>query len=116
MSAGKYLDSLDDQSIIELIERPRNYNLPIRQKAIDELIARNLSSTRLKKMAILANADIAIDIIKADEILTDDVTMHESHFLDPEEIKEIYTEALKKYIEEKDQFRFDVWSYAIGGF
>lgn len=116
MSTDNYLDSLDDQSIIGIIDLPENYEEPIRLKALDELSSRNLSPTRLKKIATLANAVIAADILKKDEILTDDVTMHESHFLDREEIKDIYTEALKKYIDEKEQFRFDVWSYAIGGF
>ena len=36
-------------------------------------------------------------------------------FLNTDEMRQVYIDQLEKYMRYKDQFRYDVWAYAIGG-
>ncbi len=115
MALEKDLITLDDQSLIEIIEKPENQGTPYQLTAKKELNKRNLSPEKIKKLAILVNEAIAYNMIMNEDASEEGVSMHKSDFLSEEDIKQIYIQALEKYMKYKDQFRFNVWSYAIGG-
>ncbi len=106
---------LDAKSLIEIIDDPKNWGKEYQDRAEDELADRNLHPDEIKALAIEVNEGIAYRMIMDEGITKEEVAMHKSKFLDKEEIRHIYIEQLDKYIKYKDQFRFDVWSYAIGG-
>lgn len=104
-----------DFELIEIIDHPKYMDTSQRMEALHELNSRDLSPERTHKLAVEVNEKIAYELISIDPILKDAVAMHESSFLDKDEIRHIYIDQLEKYIKYKDQFRFDVWAYAIGG-
>ena len=109
------LNTLSDHALIEVIENPLNQEKPYKDRAITELDNRNLLPEKIKALAQVVNAGIATEVLMNDGSATEEVSMHKSNLLDEEEIRQIYIEQLEKYIKSKDQFRFNVWSYAIGG-
>ena len=111
----KEVKKLDNKSLIAILENPTMQGTEQHSKAMEELKARQLSPTALHNAAIAGNAVVAKEMILKDNIAEEKVQMHRSIFLDEEEIKEIYIQALEDLIKYKDQFRFNVWSYAIGG-
>ena len=115
MALDQNYKELDDKSLIEIIEKLEDHESLEGVRAKDELDGRNLSLDRIKELAIAVNEVIAYEMIMNEGTTKENVTMHKSSFLDEEEIRQIYIQQLGKYIKDKDQFRFDVWSYAIGG-
>ncbi len=115
MALGKYLMELDSKSLIEIIDDPENWGTEYQDRAEDELDDRNLPPEEVRALAITVNEGIAYKVIMNDAISKAELSMHKSRFLSAAEIKQIYIEQLEKYIKYKDQFRFDVWSYAVGG-
>ncbi len=111
----KNLKELEDIALIEIIENPENEASPLKSQAKDELQSRKLLSETIKEMAMTVNATIAYERVSNEDHSTEEVSMHESNFLEEEEIRKIYLDQLEKLIKYKNQFRFDVWSYAIGG-
>ena len=106
---------MTDAELIEIIDHPKYCDTKVREKAGLELKSRARSPEMLRSSAIEANEAIAYALISNDDIMRETVSMHESQFLSKEELREIYIEQLEKFIQYKDQFRFDVWAYAIGG-
>ena len=106
---------LSDRQLIEIIDRPENIDAEKRKEALDELNARDIPLGVLKEAAVMANESIAYGRILQDPIAEDSVEIHESYFLNTDEMRQVYIDQLEKYMRYKDQFRYDVWAYAIGG-
>ncbi|MEZ5042018.1 MAG: hypothetical protein R2828_19130 [Saprospiraceae bacterium] len=115
MESNTYFWELDHQSLIQLIEDPDPEKTQYKTGAQEELDSRNISPEEIMALAIAVNEDIAYEKIVNEDITKAEVSMHKSTFLSEDEIKQIYIQQLEKYIKYKNQFRFDVWSYAIGG-
>ncbi len=115
MALNNEFTKLNEQSLIEIIEKPENQEIQYRNNAKDELDSRNIPQEKIKEIAITVNEAIAYEMIMNEDTTQEEVSMHKSTFLDGEEIKQIYIDQLEKYMKYKNQFRFDVWSYAIGG-
>ncbi len=107
--------ALGESELLAIIEHPDNRGTVIGAQAKFELESRALAIEEIYRLAIAINESIAYKRITGQDLTDNNVSMHESHFLDKDEIRQIYIEQLEKYIMYKDQFRFDVWSYAIGG-
>lgn len=101
--------------LIEIIDHPKYRGTKVGQQARTELKSRSLDPETLRASALTANAAIAYSLISNDDITRESISLHDSYFLSNEDLREIYIEQLEKFIRYKDQFRFDVWSYAIGG-
>jgi len=112
---NKTLTDLDTVALILHIDPPTDQLTPLQITAVSELKKREIDESELKELAIKANERIAYEMIKQEGILEEDVKMHRSKFLTEDEIREVYKAQVQKYMSYKDQFRFDVWSYAIGG-
>ncbi|MFK8104469.1 MAG: hypothetical protein AB8G15_18225 [Saprospiraceae bacterium] len=115
MTKEKSLMELEDKSLLYIIEKAENKEDQNRINAMKELARRKLSPAKINELAILVNQAIAGEMLLQDDISKEEVTMHKSIFLNQEEVKEIYIEQLEKYMKDKEQFRFNVWSYSIGG-
>ena len=116
MALDEKLMELDIKSLIEIIEKPENEGTQYQIRAKDELEDRNISPEELNALAKEVNNAMAYEMIMNEDVTKEEVSIHKSSFLDEVEIRQIYIEQLDKYIKKKDLFRFDVWSYAIGGF
>lgn len=111
----KNIVDLDPVALIEIIDNPGNTDKATIREAKQELFRRPISSTQIEELAVEANRKIANEIIVNQDLSEKEITIHQSKFLNEEEIKQIYIEELEAYIKYKDQFRFDVWKFAIGG-
>ena len=115
MSQEKNLRKLEDKALLNIIERAENQKDQNTIKTREELARRELSPEKIKALAITVNKAIANEMLLQDDISKEAVNMHESIFLNQEEVRQIYIEQLDQYMKDKEQFRFNVWSYAIGG-
>ncbi len=115
MEQIKDIMQLDGKALIEIIERNQNMGEQDKIRVKDELAKRNLSPEKIHELALEVNSIIASEVLKDEGISTEDVGLHKSIFLNQEEVKQIYIQQMDEYMKYKDQFRFDVWSYAVGG-
>lgn len=115
MTPEKNLRALEDKSLLYIIEKAENKEDQNRVNAMAELARRALPPERINELAIMVNRAVASEMLLQDDISQAEVTMHKSVFLNQEEVKQIYIEQLEQYMKDKEQFRFNVWSYAIGG-
>ncbi len=106
---------MSEAELIRIIDHPKYRNTIDREEAGKELKSRSLDPETLRASALEANEAIAYSVISNESITSEAVGMHDSQFLSKEDLREIYLEQLEKFILYKDQFRFDVWAYAIGG-
>lgn len=106
---------MSEAELIGIIDHPKFRNTMDREQAQTELKSRSLDPETLRASALAANESIAYAVISSEDITSEGVGMHDSQFLSKEDLREIYLDQLEKFILYKDQFRFDVWAYAIGG-
>ena len=101
--------------LITILENPEDYT----QEALDVVneifVERKIDPEQLREMAVEVNQQKAENRIQKLDPLNDELDFHESVFLDSEEIKEIYIAELKKHMNRKEGFKFNVWLYALGG-
>ena len=106
---------MTESELIQIIDHPKYRNTIDREEARKELKNRSLSSEILRASALEVNEKIAYAVISNEDIMSETVSMHDSEFLSLEDMRGIYLKQLEKFILYKDQFRFDVRAYAIGG-
>lgn len=104
-----------DVELMGILERPADYTQEAIEVVNEIFYERSISPEELRKMAIEVNEQIAEDTMLRLDPLNDELVFHESIFLDKDEIKEIYTAALKEHMSRKEGFKFNVWMYAVGG-
>ena len=105
----------DSRALIEMLENASDYVEACLNAVRDILSFRDLDPDELLKMAKEINLLKARETIERLDPINDELIMHKSHFLNDEEIHEIYTEALDQHMKNKEGFRFNVWLYALGG-
>lgn len=101
--------------LISIIENSEDYTpeaLDVIHEIFDE---RNIDEAELRRLVLEVNQKkIEEKIMKLDP-LNDELTYHESDYLDSAEIKEMYKKTLKDHMDRKEGFKFNVWLYALGG-
>lgn len=98
-----------------ILENSVNYT-PEAQEIVKEIFdEKKIEGEELRALAIEANEQIIEETILKLDPLNDELTFHESNYLDSAEIKEMYTSILKKHMDRKEGFKFNVWMYALGG-
>lgn len=105
----------DTFELLEILEHYKDYT----QECIDVIWEiyefRELTKELVIDDILLINRRIIRKKLEKFNPLHEKLELHESNFLEPKEMKELYQTELKKFIDKQDHFGFDVWSYAIGG-
>ena len=103
------------EKLVYLIESPqKDSNIDV-ESLKEELTKRNVNDDVLIPIIVNQNTIIAKEVLSNEGIATEKVEMHTSHLLPIDELREIYIDQMEVYMSYKDGFRFDVWSYAVGG-
>lgn len=104
-----------DIELITILENPESYTQDALDVVNEIFVERKIAPEELREMVLKVNRQRAEETMLSLDPLNDDLVFHESIFLDSEEVKEIYTKALKEHMERKEGFKFNVWLYALGG-
>ncbi|MEL6720177.1 MAG: hypothetical protein AAFP82_15810 [Bacteroidota bacterium] len=100
--------------LVRMIEHPENYTEECITVLHEILDSKGIDPSKLYTMAVKINTAKARKYLLESDPLNKDIQIPESHFLKREKLKKIYRQQLKQIMEEKKDFRFDVWSYTIG--
>ena len=100
---------------MSILESPENYTKEAMDVVNEIFEEKKIEGEDLRNLALEVNQAKIEEIIMKLDPLNDELTFHESKFLDSEEIKEMYISTLKKHMERKEGFKFNVWLYALGG-
>lgn len=101
--------------LMTILENSENYTpeaLDVVREIFDE---KKLEGEELRKLAVEVNQQIIEETIQKLDPLNDELNFHKSEYLDSAEIKEMYLTILKKHMDRKEGFKFNVWLYALGG-
>jgi hypothetical protein len=103
------------EDLMWVLENPDHYTQECFQEVELLFLDRQVSEEEISSLAIDLNRKKIREQLDRFDPINDEVSIQESYFLSPKEVKRLYQEELKLLIERKDGFRFDVWQYAIGG-
>ncbi|MEM8522996.1 MAG: hypothetical protein AAGG68_00060 [Bacteroidota bacterium] len=104
----------ETHELVHMIEHPEDYTEECIEVIHEIFNSREVDSDKLHDIAVKVNTARARKYLLELDPLQKEIKVHKSHFLKKEKVKKIYKQQLQQTMEEKKDFRFDVWSYAIG--
>ena len=110
----RYLQK-DNEALVRVLESPEDYQNEVLLVAREILDDRQIPFEQLQNLARDFQRKQISNMLNTLDPLNDELRIPYSYFLNREEVKELLQEEFKKFLSDKDAFRFDVWKYAIGG-
>ncbi len=101
--------------LLTILESPEDYTQEAIEVIVEIFEERNIEGEELRALAKEVNQKKIDEIIMKLDPLNDELIPHKSEYLDSAEINEMYKATLKKFMDRKEAFKFNVWLYALGG-
>lgn len=103
-----------NEALLHIIENSENYTAECIEVVSEILDNRMLSDEEIKEVIVPIHINKIRQALKNLDPLNDEIKIPESKYLSKAQIKKLYIEQMKIFMEEKEGFRFDVWSYTVG--